>query len=126
MIFFFADFIFLTDQINYQINIQIFVEIEAGNSLRDKVANDLGEILAECSLRHYPKGNTFIGRFPDHPITILCSQPNVPFVRELITSIAPLITGQVEILNDLKSNEIIKIYINGSPTFTAKGEVRIE
>ncbi len=107
-------------------NLQVIIEVEAGNSLRDKVANDLGEILSECNLGHYPKGNTYMGRFPDYPITVLCSTLNAPFAKELITSIEPLMTGKVGFLTDLQSDKIIKMYIYGTPTFSAKGEVRIE
>lgn len=106
--------------------VQVVIEVEAGNSLRDKVASDMGEILSERGLGHYAKGNTWIGRFPDHPITVICSQLNVSFAKELVSSIKPLIEGEVGFLTDLQSDEIIKMYINGTPTFSAKGEVRIE
>jgi hypothetical protein len=107
-------------------NLQVIIEVESGNSLRDKVAKDLGGILSECNLGHYTKGNTYIGRFPDYPITVLCSTLNAHFARDLITSIEPLMAGKVGVLTDLQSDEIIKMYIYGTPTFSAKGEVGIE
>lgn len=107
-------------------NLQVIVEVEAGNSLRDRVANDIGEILSKSNLGHYAKGNMYIGRFPDHPITVLCSPVNALFAKEFVTCVAPFIAGDVRFQSDFQSNEIMKVYLNGTPTFSAKGEVKIE
>lgn len=78
----------ISDQLNKNLNIikikypnnpKVIIEIESGNSMRDRIARDLESFFASRNLGYYPKGNTSIGRFPDHPISIFTSSKNLNF-----------------------------------------------
>lgn len=103
-----------------------FIQIESGNSQRHLVAMSLEEIFTKYNLGRYPKGNTFIGRYPDNPISVFVNNHNIDFANELINSIKPFIQSEFTIISsDNPSNEII-IYINGQPLFNLSGQVRIQ
>ncbi|MFA5031699.1 MAG: hypothetical protein WC614_01650 [bacterium] len=105
---------------------KIFIEIESGNSMRNKVAYDLETLLKSFNLGQYAQGNTYIGRFPDHPITIICNSQNKEFVDKFIKAIEPYIKCQYYIdSNTIFSTDIIKFYINGTPSFEMDGRVQI-
>lgn len=110
----------------YSTNVRIIVEIESGNNNRHKVASDLGSLLTVNNLGHYPSGNTYMGRFPDHAITAFCSPTNVDFVNDFITAIAPYFNGEMFINTNFTSQDFIKIYINGDPVFYNSGKVEIQ
>ncbi|WP_300490936.1 hypothetical protein [Flavobacterium sp.] len=103
------------------------IEIESGNTQRHKVAMELEELLAKKDLGVYPKGNTFIGRYPDHPISVFINPINKTFVRELIDLLDLFISGEFKIIEDVQFPiDIIKIYINGQPLFDTKGKVKVQ
>lgn len=105
---------------------KIIIEIESGNSLRHKVANDLERILVANNLGYYPKGNTFMGRFPEFPISVFTSSKNLEYTQDFIKTIEPYLTSQYFIDTSFSGNQRIKFYINGIPTFNQNGQVRIE
>lgn len=112
----------LTDK--YKNSPNIIIEIESGSSLRDKVALDFEFILLDLNLGNYPKGNTFIGRFPDNPITIFYNAGNQQFVSDFIIAINPYIKGEFQVEpSDSFSSNFVKIYFNGVPSFDEDGSV---
>ena len=107
-------------------NTKIIIEIESGNNNRHKVASDLGRLLTTINLGSYPSGNTYMGRFPDHAITILSSPENIKFVSEFITAIKPYFNSDIFIDKNFRSQEFVKMYINGNPVFYAEGRLEIQ
>lgn len=117
----------LTDlQSKYQHCPQIIIEVESGNSIRDKVAKDLEKVLVPKKLGYYPKGNTYIGRFPDYPISVFSSSENLQYTQDFIRSISPYLKSQYFIDTSFSSNQQITFYINGTPTFNQEGQVKVE
>jgi hypothetical protein len=104
----------------------IHIEIESGNSMRNKVARDLEIYFVTMNLGFYPKGNTSIGRFPDSPISIFTSKSNLMFTQDLINAIKPFIDCKYIIDTAFGSSDFIRFYINGTPTFSDNGSVKIE
>ena len=104
---------------------KIYIEIESGNSKRTKVASDLVRLLSPVGAQ-FSQG-TFLGRHPDDPITVLGNSSNIPFFKDLQKNISPYIDSFwrypiIETFND----DILKIYINGEPSFNESGQVKIE
>lgn len=105
----------------------IVIEIESGNSQRNKVAIQLEKYLTQNNLGQYPKGNTFMGRFPDYPVTLFFNAENKQFVEALIKAIKPYLKTEyhLEETSNFPNNQI-RIYINGQPLFETSGKVTIE
>lgn len=104
----------------------IHVEIESGNNYRNKVALALNDFFSEKKLGSYDPTNTFIGRFPDYPISVFTSLDNKKFATELIDALKPFIQGEyklVEIGTGLSN--YLRIYLNGQPVFDNNGRVKI-
>ena len=110
----------------YKYHPKVILEIESGNSLRHKVASDLEQLLYLREMGYYPKGNTWIGRYPNYPVTILSSKQNFNFTIDFIKSIKPYIDSFYFIDTTMRTNESIKMYINGTPTFRSNGSLKIE
>ncbi|MFV8335809.1 hypothetical protein ACNQF7_06930 [Flavobacterium sp. RSP29] len=103
------------------------IEIESGNSQRNKVAIQLETYLKEQHLGQYPKGNTYMGRFPDYPVTLFFNPENKQYVEALIKSIKPYLKTEYH-LEETPSfpNNHIRLYINGQPLFETSGKVTIK
>lgn len=103
------------------------IEIESGNSQRNKIAIELEELLTKNNLGVYPKGNTFMGRFPDYPVSVFINPANRNYTKELLSSLELFISGEFKIIEDNAfPNNIIKIYINGQPLFDTSGKTKIQ
>ena len=106
---------------------KIVIEIESGNSQRNKVALEIEELFAKNNLGIYPKGNTFIGRFPEFPISVFINPANKNFANELIDALKSYILGEFKIIEDnATQTNFIRVYINGEPLFDSTGKVRIQ
>ena len=105
---------------------KVKIEIESGNSIRHKVALDLEQFLIAKNMGYYPKRNTSTGRFPDFPISIFSSSANLNFAVDFINSLEPYIDSYFYIDTTSRSNEIVTMYINGTPSFKNNGSVKIE
>jgi hypothetical protein len=106
----------------------IILEVESGNSHRNKIANTLEEIMIPFQLGNFPKGNTFMGRFPDHSITVIGNNNNIDFLKNFVSSISPYLTSDdwfYEVADDFPG-DFIKIYFNGNPVFDVNGKVKID
>lgn len=103
------------------------IEVETGNTQRHKIALDLETLLQKSQLGEYPKGNTFMGRFPDNPISVFINPSNRTYVTELIKSLGEFISEGFVIVeqNSFPSN-FIRIYINGQPLFDTNGKVKVQ
>lgn len=103
------------------------IEIESGNSQRNKIAIQLEKYLIENNFGHYPKGNTFMGRFPDYPVTLFFNPENKQYVEALIKAIKPYLNTEyhLEEKSNFPNNQI-RIYINGQPIFETSGKVTIQ
>ncbi len=110
----------------HETGIVFFIEIEAGNNNRHKVASDLAAILEDFNLGGYKSGNTNIGRFPDHAVTIFCAPENTVSVKDFIMSIEPYLHGEIYIENNFSNISMVRIYFNGDPIFYQDGSVIIE
>lgn len=103
------------------------IEIESGSSQRNKVAIQLEKYLTDNNLGQYPKGNTFMGRFPDYPVTLFFNPENKQYVEVFIESMKPYLKTEYHLEETSNfPNNIIKIYINGQPLFETSGKVTIE
>jgi hypothetical protein len=104
---------------------EVIIEIESGNSDRNKIALELYEILKKKNMGVYSRGNTFIGRFPDSPISVFTNQNNNSFVTDLLNSLKLFIKGKFEVItNERMSNSHIRIYIKGSHYFLQMVQLR--
>jgi len=110
----------------YKTHPLIKIEIESGNSMRDKVARDLESFLYSRELGIYPKGNIFIGRFPDYPVSVFSSKKNYQFTIDFINTLKLYIESKFHIDTTFRSNDFINLYINGAPTFDENGKIKIE
>lgn len=103
------------------------IEIESGNTQRHNVALELESLLAKNNLGFYPKGNTYMNRFPDHPISVFINPSNKIYTQSLIGSLDVFISGEFEIIEDENfSSDFIKIYLNGQPLFEPNGKVKFQ
>ena len=102
------------------------VEVEAGNSERHRIATDLEAMVGDSEVLVYPKGNTYIGRFPDFPITVIVHPASVSAIQRLIKELGPYMESQWGVLPNANfPSNLVKLYIGGTPTFGAGGRVRI-
>lgn len=103
------------------------IEIESGNSQRNKLALELEDLLSKNNLGVYPKGNTNMGRYPDYPISVFINPVNKQYTKELLVSLETLISGEFKIIEDegLPSNTQ-RLYINGQPLFDTNGKVKVQ
>ncbi len=102
------------------------IEIESGNSQRHKIALSIANFFHPMNLGDYPQGNTFMGRFPDYPISVFVNPANLNFANELINALKPFIEGEYKIIKDEGfSIDFIRIYLNGQPSFDNNGSVKI-
>jgi hypothetical protein len=113
-------------KVKYRDSPKLIIEIESGNSMRDKIARELESFLLPRNLGYYPKGNTFMGRFPEYPVTLLSSKKNLKFTVDFLNSIKPYFESKNFVDTSFQSNDFVKIYINGIPTFNRNGTVQIE
>jgi hypothetical protein len=103
------------------------IEIEAGNNGRNKVALELEGLLSKDSLGVYANGNTFIGRFPDNPISVFINPQNKEYCNQLLKSLKLFVTGEYKIIEDERfPANYMRIYFNGQPLFDSDGRVKIE
>jgi len=105
----------------------IIIQVESGNSQRRKVALQLERFLSEYWLGGYPSGNTSIGRFPEHPISIIYNSKNDLYVKDFLVAICPYMPKEYYLESDdnYSSNRII-LYLNGVPLFSNNGSVIFE
>lgn len=105
----------------------ISIEIESGNSQRNKVAIQLDDYLKNNNLGQFPKGNTNMGRFPDYPVSIFFNPDNKLYVEALIKSLNPYLKTEyhLEEMSNFPLN-YMRFYINGQPQFATSGKVTIE
>lgn len=105
----------------------VIIEVETGNTQRHKIALDLESLLAKNQLGEYPKGNTFMGRFPDNPISVFTNPINKTYVNELINSLGEFISEGFVIVEEMSfPSNFVRIYINGQPLFDIKGKVKVQ
>ena len=106
---------------------EVIIKVESGNSLRQKVAEDLGDILSSVGIGFFPRGNTCIGNAPDHPITIWCAKKQLSEVNAFVESIAPYIKEGIFVdASDSEATLPVQLYINGTPLFFPDGSVIIQ
>ena len=105
---------------------KIIIEVESGNSQRHQTACDLEKIFQTSDLGVYPKGNTYMGRFPNNPITVIGNKQNFQFYKKFVNAINPYIPSKWHYEpTDSCPDDFLKIYINGTPTFSGNGSVNI-
>lgn len=107
----------------------IAINIEAGSSLRFKVANDLESILSSKGKNwaRFGRTNTMMGRFPEYPVSIFYNPELEPVVFELKRTLEVYISEGIVLRPDAEYlNGTIEIYINGTPVFDSEGRVKIE
>ena len=106
---------------------QIIIEIESNNSQRNKIALYLEKLLSKNNLGTYPKGNTYTGRFPDNPISVIINPKNKDYTDKFLDILRVYIKDKYQIIQDDHfSLDFIKFYINGQPLFENNGTVKIE
>ena len=110
-----------------QTGLQVHVEIEAGNSLRDKVATTLGNALSTTGIGSYPQGNTYMGRFPGHPVTMHFSPQDQDTAFKFKDAISVFIRSAIH-MEPLPgfSPHFFRIYLNGEPLFNKDGSVAFQ
>jgi hypothetical protein len=102
----------------------VIIRVEAGDSLRQRVARELGELLSSANLGNFPRGNTNIGVAPEHPITVWCTKNQLAPVRSFLAAIAPYVKGEMFI--DVSKDDgagTVTLYLNGIPVFSPDGSV---
>lgn len=111
---------------NYSSFPQLSIEIETGNSMRHKVALELESILTPLNLGGYGKGNVFMGRFPDYPITVFTNPENIQYVKDLLDILCIYIKEGITVQPDSRfPADFIRIYINGTPEFYNDGTIKV-
>lgn len=106
--------------------IHVRVDVENGSSLRNKVAASLGNALSSLGLggSSQGKGNTFIGVFPDHPVTILCADENQDIAIKFQQAIEIFLRSGVYIERSHHfPRDFIRVYMYGQPLFNSDGSV---
>lgn len=71
----------------------IIIEIESGNTMRDKIARDLESFLSPRDFGYYLDGVIKIGQFPDYPVKLLTNRNNLDFTMDFLKSIKPYINS---------------------------------
>lgn len=103
------------------------IQIESNSSQRNKIAQQLESILQQFNLGAYPKGNTFIGRFPDYPISVFINPTNRQYTDALIEALKNYISGEYHIdKNEKVPIDAITFYFNGQPLFDNQGKIKFE
>ncbi len=70
---------------------------------------------------------TFMGRYPNDPITVFGNSSNVEFFKELQKALSHYIDSFWRYpIEESMNNEELRIYINGEPSFNNNGQVKIE
>jgi hypothetical protein len=111
---------------NKQKKYQVTVSAEMGNAVRLRVGKDLGDLLQGAGLGFSPSENAKIGIYLDFPMTFRCSPRNAGDVKELISSLRGYIACAYTIKTDSTDPRLIRIYLNGTPLFDAKGRITFE
>jgi hypothetical protein len=103
------------------------VEYESGNNERFKVGATLGEMLIKQSLGRFDATSTSIGRFPGYAITLHCGKNGSEMASDFLSSISPYLKGDVNIviIPQWPANQM-RLYLNGTPSFSENGSVIIE
>jgi hypothetical protein len=102
----------------------VVVEYEAGNHARRSVAEALGRLLESAKIGSCPSGNTFIGRFPDHPVTVFYAPEDEAFRVGLVQALGAYVKAQPVIHYETWANQhFVRIYLHGEPTFQPDGTV---
>ena len=80
--------------------------------------------MEEVTLGSYPRGNTYTGRFPDHPISIHCSETNIPLAKSVELALGEYIKEGLNVV-PVKGlgPRFIRVYLNGQPHFEEDGSV---
>lgn len=107
----------------------INIKVEAGSSIRRKVAIDLDSLLSfkENDWAFFGRNNTNIGNYPNFPISIFYNPEIENIVKDLLTTLDMYITDGFELRSDTNHQvDLVTIYINGTPNFNERGQVRIE
>lgn len=106
--------------------IRIQVEVEANSSERQKVAETLGRLLSSKGLGGYASG-TYIGRFPNAPITLFYGTENSEIAKDFRAAVSGFITGEIrfEPLISWPSN-FLRFYLNGTALFSEDGRVTFQ
>lgn len=115
---------FFTD---HRIHPRIMIQVESGDNMRNRVALEFENILGDYDAGFYPKGNTFMGVFPDYPITIVLNPSNKNYMDDFLKSIKSFIAcdNPQFIFYESFPNDVVKFYINGKPTFDQNGSITI-
>lgn len=103
----------------------ISLEVESGNSLRDKIVIDLEKIVNDKRYCHRQLNSTNVGVYPNSPITIACKAQYLDYALSFRDFIAAYIDGNVYIDTSFKPN-YVRFYINGIPAFSEEGKIKIE
>jgi hypothetical protein len=104
----------------------IYINVEAGNSMRTKIALEFEGILNKYNAGVYPRGNTFMGVSPDYPVTITLNPINKNYISQFLKIVQPFIKSDFHFqYNEAFPANAIKFYINGEPTFDENGAVTI-
>ena len=105
----------------------LLIEIESGNSQRHKVALELESMLTPLGLGRYGKGNTFMGRFPDYPISLFTNSENLPYAEKIKNILSAYIKEGITIRDDINfPKNFLRIYINGNPEFYNDGTIKVK
>ncbi len=105
----------------------IAIEVESGNSQRHKIALELESILTPLELGTYGEGNTFIGRFPDHPISVFYNPSNDIYVKKITGILSNYIFEGFSLISDKNyPGNYMRIYINGIPEFYNDGSLKVK
>jgi len=103
------------------------IEIESGNSQRNKIALELESMFSPLELGHYGKGNTFMGRFPDYPISLFANIENLQYAEEIKGILSAYIKEGITIREDINfPKNFLRIYINGNPEFYTDGTIKVK
>jgi len=111
---------------NYSSFPKLSIEIETGSSMRHKVALELEAIITPLDMGGYGKGNVFMGRFPDYPITVFTNTENLQYVKDLLNILCIYIKEGITVQPDNRfPANFIRIYINGTPEFYNDGTIKV-
>jgi hypothetical protein len=110
----------------YTTHPSFIINIESGNSMRNKVALEFESILTPLNAGIYPKGNTFTGTLPDHPVTIILNPINKQYTDEFLKCIRPFMISEYHFeYKESFDVNYVKFFINGQSTFDNNGQVTI-
>lgn len=107
-------------------DIAVWVAPEAGNPQRRRVSQFLGKLLAESNLGIFSDG-VYVGAFPDHPVTAVCTSADTDIANDLLDALAAYMPkGAIAINQGAKlvngrDHGTMYLYVYGSPTFRQDG-----